>query len=417
MISIYHDALAIDLVLAGTAQEIFDDNILSVAESDLQEKNFDFITELMLRIGMRIEKQTQELELSGTVYQEIYSMNFCLTNNYQDATAIYTIQPLETISFMVIDRFQNYPEPETFERLFGIQQGRMRYWANDCGFTARFVMTNHYTMILNYSNLYTRYFYTKTWGSRLAGYLANTYINRDIRHSFSHNANMRHEVEWDSSNVTSLYYEYSWFSQTPGGISQVHNPGAGHRYSITPQLHVEARIGPTFLFPYYSDLHRLDTYSIREYQTHKPYYVALFSSGMVTQEVDNRTTLRLTFVYQNSIIDNIMDNFRNWQIAGSIDRQLFNRINLSANIFYGEGELAQQNRKTRLLGISIAPAYEIIEHLTANLSYEFTYNASQLSAEWGMHPYRGFTFNNGLISRAATRYMRNRVSIGVRGEY
>jgi len=446
------------LIVQGEIRETFDDNINSTIETPLNLFQFitnplttfissrdiqrwDFITEPMFGLGIQHEGKTYTLDIIGHIYVRAYSIYYKLFDHYEDATLKYIKSFSELIYFQVTDVFQHYPEPARFEVLFGTMLGRMQYLRNTVNCTGLFEVNTHYRIRLDYTNQYSKYYYTHTTQSYVNDAYRGTTLNQNLKYSLMHGAQMRHEILWDSANNTYIFYEYNWMNQVPGGIAMVHRPGVGYRHDFTKQLYIEGRVAPDFIFPsrnirisisaygsqilippsfnfpylnYY--IQPLTLYLLVNWLTKEfiPYNISLYAYLTLSNDIDEKTNARLTFTYTNRILDNAADTITSWQILGDINRYVLPRLSLKASVFYGEGSHYAQNTLNRLFGLSIQTGYDITEYISMFVSYNFTLNYNHV---YGYKIANDIVWNNGMYAREDSGYLRHRVSIGVRAEY
>jgi hypothetical protein len=404
-----------DFNIIGTIRETFDDNIRAIPETYLEKKKYDFISELLLGLGLRHEGKTYTLDLMGHVNQQIYARHFGLTNNNQDVELNLTKNFSELVSFEVTEVFQNYPEPDRFEVLFGNSEGRMRYWRNNFSLTGIFEANKYYMIRLIYTNQFSKYFYTRTRLWYIERFFYRSYMNQDLKYSLVNTARMQHEIHWDSSNYTYIFYEYQWTKSYPGGILQVHRPGVGYRHDFTRQLYIEGRISPDFVFSPNNTRGNVTAYGVQVLiPPSTPYDVSLYAYLMVSHDVDQKTNAQLNFTYQNSILANNADPTTNWLIAGNLTRQIIDRLLFTSSIFYGQSYIFATKTTDRLIGLSISSTYEFTEHISATIAYNFTWNYSYVT---GYRLFGGYVYSNGAYVKEISGYYRNRVSIAVNGTW
>jgi len=419
-------------IIQGQIQETFDDNINSTVESPLnpiqylsnpvtafvaprEKKMWDFITEPKVGLGIRHEGKTDTLDLIGHIFLQIYSKNYLLFNYYEDATLNYTKAFSELVSFQITNVFQHYPEPDRFEVLFGTTQGRMHYLTNTVNINSLFEVSTHYFINIGYTNQYSKYFYTHTTESYVYDFYNANFINQDLKFSLMHHAVMRHEIHWDSANNTYIFYEYEWMKQNPGGITQVHRPGLGYRHDFTKQLYIEGRAGLDFTFPYHNIRGNINAYSVQLLiSPPELYYMTPYFNVILSNDVDIKTNAKLTFTYQNQVMNNTDGTITNWQILGDVTRYVLPRLSLTSSIFYGQGVFYARKTLNRLFGLSISTAYDITEHISAYVSYNFTLNYNHVN---GYRIAHNLVWNNGGYVRENSGYIRNRVSVGVKAEF
>ncbi|MBP7736591.1 MAG: hypothetical protein KA369_11505 [Spirochaetes bacterium] len=401
--------------IIGTIRETFDDNIRAIAETPLQKKKYDYISEILIALGLHHEGKTYTLDLMGHVNQQIYARHFGLTNNNQDAALNLTKAFSELVSFQISEVFQNFPEPDTFENLFGTSEGRMRYWRNNFNLTGIFEANKYYLIRLIYTNSFSKYFYTRNsrWYTERFFYPIN--LNQDLKYSLVNTARMQHEIHWDSSNYTYLFYEYQWTRSYPGGILQVHRPGVGYRHDFTRQLFIEGRVSPDFVFSPHNTRGNITALGVQYViPPSTPYDISLYTYIMVSHDVDQRTNASLNFTYQNSVLANNADPTTNWRIDGNITRQIFDKLLFTSSAFYGEVYIFTTKTTNRLVGLSVSATYEFTEHVSATMSYNFTWNYAYVA---GYSLIGGYVYSNGAAIQGITGYYRNRVSLALNGTW
>jgi hypothetical protein len=459
------------LVVQGRVQETFDDNIHSTIEtrrnlfqfltnplstfiSSRDIKRWDFITEPMFGLGVQHEGKTYMLNIIGHIYARIYNQYYQLSNYYEDATLNLTKAFSDQISFQVTNVFQNYPEPARFEVLSGNMLGRMQYLRNNVNCMGLFEVNPHYMIRLEYTNQYTIYYYTHTGTSRANDMYRGTPLNQNLKHSIMHDAQMRHEIHWDSANNTYLFYEYEWINQSPVGIpkvyspsivSMVHRPGIGYRHDFTKQLYIEGRVAPDIVFPshvirisvtayggrliippsihypylqYYNNIQPPGLYLWVNEKTREitPYYISFYAYLTLSNDVDEKTNARLTFTYMDRILDNAADTISSWEIVGDMTRYILPRLSLTASVFYGQGSYYAQRTTNRLFGFNISFAYDIVEYVSAFVTYDFTLNYNHVDG-YRVPLVHNLVWDNGAYMLENSGYLRHRATIGVRAEY
>lgn len=403
-----------EFILEGEVRETFDDNIESTVETVFEKKKYDFITGMILGLGVRNEGKTYTLDIIGHVRQQIFARHFDLTNNNQDITVNLNKAFSELISFTINDSFHHYPEAERFEDLFGNVQGRTWYWSNNFGLNGILEVNKYYMISINYTNQFSKYFYTRTRQYYLNNYFYSNYSNQNLEYSFTQTARMQHEFHWDSSNNIYIFYEYQWTEQNLNGIFQTHRPGIGYHHDFTRQLFVEVRISPDIVLPPHDIRTLYSVYGIQMLiSPQELYYITLYTYAALSNDVDEQTNATLSFTYQNSIIANSADTTTNWQIAGDVTRQLLDRLSFTSSIFYGQAYFYASRSTNRLFGFSLSIAYEFTEYVSGSIGYDFTLNNMHQD---GYGLFRGYVWYNGAYIRENSGYLRNRATIGITAE-
>lgn len=330
---------------------------------------------------------------------------------YEDATLHYTKMFSENVNLLISDTFQHYPEPDRYQRSFGITEGRVDYFNNNFAIDGIFTVNAHYRFTAGYSIQYMKNQYKKNW-QYYYNLINNNFIDRNIDHTLSQMARTQHEVHWDSSNYTFVFYDYSWIQQNLGGVSHIHTPGLGYRHSFTNQLYAECRVAPDFLVPY-NDI-RLTMNPVQYYLASiNPLYIRVFAFLTLVNDVDDRTTASLSFTYRTSIMENINDMFTSWQISGDFTRQVFTRLMVQASIYYGQGFYVHRNTTNRLFGFAPSVAYVFTENFSIRVWYDLSVNYTHVD---GYRVLGGYVYNRNGFEVADSGYVRNRISIGATAE-
>lgn len=403
-----------EFILQGTARETFDDNINSAIETLFVKKKYDFITDIILGLGIRHEGKTYTLDIIGHVTQQLYARHFGLSNNNQDISLSFNKVFSELFSIVLTDSFQNYPEPNRFEELFGSTEGRMRYWNNSFALNAALEVNRYYMISVSYTNQFSKYFYTRTRQYYINNYFYSNYLIQNLGYRFTQIARMQQEFHWNPSNNIYVFYEYQWTKQDLDGILQTHRPGIGYRHDFTRQLYAEIRVSPDVVLPPHDIRSQYSMYGMQLLiSPQEPYFVTLYTYATLVHDVDDQTNARLTFTYENSIIANSADTTTNWRIAGDMTRQLLDRLSFTSSIFYGQIYYYTRRATNRLFGFSLSARYEFIEHLSGSISYDFTLNYTR---QEGYRLFHGYVWHNGAYIEENRGYWRNRVSIGLQAE-
>jgi hypothetical protein len=400
-----------DNILQGQVRETYDDNITSAAYG----RENDFISEFMVGIGVRNEGKVQVLDVLGHVFQHVYAVHPGLSNNYQDLTVNYTRNISEHTSFRFSNIFQNFPDPDRFEILFGNSSGRMRYIRNNFDSGISIEINKHYAVILGYSNQFMNYYYKHTRRYYLDNIMRGVYINRQIRHSLTQTFTMRHEFIFNSSNAVFINYSYLLANYYPGLASQSHTPSLGYRHNFTNQLYFECMAAPEISIPArtrdYTVNGMIDSYRRRNKEKTD---VSLYALVSLVDEIDQRTSLRLWFMRQNTVLSHMAQNMLNWQFGCDMNRQIFPRLSIVGSLFYGQGIIYSTDTNVRLFGLRLSGSYDFTDHISGAVFIDHILNYTYLS---GYRLNSKYIIRNAVIQRSSFGYSRNRLSLALQAEF
>ncbi|MDY6934889.1 MAG: hypothetical protein SVZ03_11815 [Spirochaetota bacterium] len=322
----------------GSISEMYDDNI--TASSDDQE--YDFITYLMLGLGINHEGRFQSLTLAGRTYQQFHINNQEDNYNSQDLTLDYIYNSSRRSRFQLADTFNHYPEPRSFEVLFGRTDVRVGYYSN--------------IFELTYLKTLSRYF---SFNIRYTNQLYN-YSGGEVCDSYSNGAGVGVEYSWNNSNIIYPFYDFTYTKYDTGEANSEQMAGIEYRHSFTRQFYTNCCIGGVYII------------TIDGTQNTYPYLLT-----SITYEIDENNTINVLFIKQTNVVGYSEDPFENIRISGEASRQMLRDLSLSLSAFYGYGEYTLSDTTTELIGVTTSLAYDIKENIEGSLVYTYTNNKAE----------------------------------------
>ena len=351
-------AMAFQVDFPVGVSETFNDNINN---SDGNEE-YDFITTLQAGIMLTSDWRAHTLSFSTNVYQDIYSRDFEQSNNSQDAQINYN-RPLSRRSSITInDTFSHYPEPRTYDYMFGVTGGRNTYYTNILSINYQRYFTRFLGFNAHYQNNFTWYTSNETPDSRYN--LGGASINYD----------------WSSYNSTSIQYEFTYTEYDTGEKIPLHTAMLGHRFNFTNQLYTNLGAG-------------FDYTVTADGEERSPHFLV-----SLIDDIDRRNQLNITFTKNYTMTPYEDDVFEQWQVSCTFTRQIYDRLGGNLNAFYGEGEYITTGIENMLIGFSIGFNYIIREEINGSINYTYTQNDTYTPDE----PDTGYSVNTFSVSVNAT---------------
>jgi len=352
-------APAMEIILQGRADELFDDNI----NSSNNKPESDWVTNLMLGLEFKSEMRGLDFNLSGNVYQRYYIDHHENNANYQDVTLNLNKSITETSSFKITDVFQHYPDPESFSAMFGRTETTSGYLSNkfSTGLSA------YVTKGLFFDVLYINSILKNKSDAMVDTVLHNP--RGDIGYSF------------DSANILRAGYMYSLMKYEDGKQSKGNKEYAEYEKYFTKQFR-------TILHGGYEYITTSDGVSSG------PRWMV-----SIIDDVDKNNQLNITYLKETAISDTTNDTFNNWSITGSLRQEISERTRINLSLFYGQGTYKISKVENKLAGVSTSIAFIVNEFVNFNIGYNHTWN------------------NTKTPGLEVTAYHRNQASAGLSATY
>jgi hypothetical protein len=333
--------LADGLILQGSVSEMYDDNI----NNSNDNPETDYITNLTLGLGVKLEGKTQTLQLLGHINQQLYYKNSSLNNNAQDLILNYIKEFSSRDKFTLNDTFQHYPEPRDFSAMYGQPAGRNSYYTNLLSLAFDKDLISDFSINLHYANEITR----------VSGGTANN--------SMSNSAGSALNYSFNAFNIAFIFYDYKitkYESGNGNGNGQEnntqHTAGVGYQHFFTKQLSLTSRVGFNYI-------------KSQDDTQYAPYFLL---SIIDTIDENNTINISVTRSYQTTLLtDTVYDS---WIFSALFTRQVSARMTFSLSTFYQYGTIVSSlsNEESSLFGLNTFVNYYLNENIFVSAKYTYT---------------------------------------------
>lgn len=330
-------AADLDLKLNAGVSEYYDDNITYANDNVIS----DAVTRLSLGLTTKMEGKLQAFDCSADINHEFYSQDSRFNNTSEDVTADYKREISKFDRVSLKDTLRHADEPSSFEEAFEATPGRYQYYRNKIDFGYTKDISSQFALSFNYAN-------EGYWPAR--GDLSDSFLNKwglEGRYSIS------------SAAILLSSYDFSVRSFDPGESATTNDVSAGIIQYITKQLYLDARGGLDFISSYYNE----------------DYLRGHFSFSL-TNDVDENTSTRLSFIKRYETNSSTQDLFNYWQVSGSLTRRLLERLSGTLSGFYGSGTYESLDITDRLTGVNTALVYDFTLDIKGEVSYFYAQTSS-----------------------------------------
>lgn len=345
LLLIFDDVHSIEGIISGSLGETYDDNIYAS-----NNKEYDFITDAMLVLGVQNQTSTLNWRLLGQSTQQIYSKTSELNNNSQLAELNFAKEFTSADRINITDRFVHYPEPRDFQEQFGSTAGRTGYYINIA--TIRYIkdLLSNFSINTYYSNTYNKILSNKNG------------LNDSISHSCS--INTRYEIK--PSNIISFFYKYTIFetlkkNEQGNNKTVQHNAGFGYELFFTQKFSLNLQGGIDYI--------------IADNRKKNNIFGTLSLSN---QDERNNLNISVSRRYEITPLTNQVYNI--WNFSLDFSRELSYFLLFSSSIFYQYGNTVSDTTeiKSELIGVKINLSYRFFsEYISTNVEYIYTKNKSK----------------------------------------
>jgi len=328
----YHTDVA-DFKLSASVIESFDDNITLARDNTRSDSS----TNLNLGLEGTMEGKTRQLSLSASLTYQMFQTYSEFDNNSERLNARFAEEFSKHDRLAVFERLTHAEDPQSFEDEFGRTSGRYSYITNTAGFE------------------YVHEFSAQT--SVIGRYTNDIYDpgRSDLAASYGNRVSLESDYLVSSRLLSYAAYDFFRREFDPGSAAVFHILSAGCRYYFTSQLYLNCRSGVSFI----------DSYNGRDYT--KP----LVNLSLVN-ELDRKTVSSVSYVKDYTANSSTQDLFAYWQTAASLSRQVFERLGVGANIFYGEGTYRTFDIIDEFTGASISMTYELRHNVRLLVQYSYS---------------------------------------------
>lgn len=310
--------------------EMYDDNVTFSRE----ERKGDFITRMELNFALTEESRRSRIELGGDISRGFYARYSDIKDSTGQATLNFTheLSEYDRVTLKVL--YSRYEYPLTFEEEFGRVSGRYSTYNSTFGI-------NYFRDISEHFSINTAYTHR---------------INRSSRRGSirSYNNNFRVRVDYIHDIYSTFFLTYNGSRTGYEGRDSItnHTLAVGMRQYITKRLFLDGSAGANYL----------STFG----------FAKNFIEVALTDEIDQRTTARLSFVRRDQSVSDRRDVFSNWRVNSTVTRGFLKRMEGSFSIFYGRGRFEISDVTQRLVGLSSGINYMFNEHLSGSLHYNYS---------------------------------------------
>ncbi|MBI4309435.1 MAG: outer membrane beta-barrel protein [Candidatus Omnitrophica bacterium] len=336
--------------LEGDAAESYDDNITFTKDDRLT----DAITRISLGGGFTREGKNDKIDFRGRLTENIFARHSSFTNLSQDLAldAVKDLTPSDKIE--VHDKFRHAEDPAGFEDNFGRAGGRYSTYTNHLNLSWARQVTRQWTTKFKY--LQSNYDFTRS----------------DLSDAAKYSPGISGEYAIDSATQVLMGYDYTRWIFDPGNDTDIHTLSGGLRRYLTNQLYAELKPGVDFINSVGRDLT-------------KPRYEA-----SLTDDVDENTKLKLTYIKEYAPTAFSQDIFNNWRLSASIFKQLNSRVKTNISAFYGQGRYLSSEIMDKSSGVNLGLEYALNERASAYCGY--TYERANSNSDARTYRRNVFTF-------------------------
>jgi len=322
-----------DVDITGKVGERFDDNVTYVKDG---EKD-DFITDLDAGFDIKRRTKTWDMDLTGTLRQDIYVNNNSFNNFSQDVGLDAAGELTKYDRITVSDSFLHAEEPRSFEDESGNEEGRYDYYRNNFNFGYSRDIARQFSIDLGYAN--GIFIPDKTD-------ISDSYLNSG-----------RVVLNYLPNTATILYciYDFTHRHFEPGGDSPTHSTLGGIRRYFTETVYFDGYAGADFIRT-----------------TDKKDLTKLNLMGSVTGEFSEKTKAVIKFdkKFNQTYYSGDVSDF--WSVSGSVSSNVLKRVNIDASVYFSRGEYEGNGRTDNFFGSNMGLSYDLMENVKASLSYNFS---------------------------------------------
>lgn len=323
----------LDVDIQAKGGVLFDDNVTFAKQSKKQ----DVITQLSLGLGAQHEGKIHQLDVQGTLTQQLFASHHEFSNLSQELLMRWKAQVNPRDQFTLGNTLSHAEEPRSFEDEFGRTAGRYNYFRN--------------RLNLEYTRTFTQQFLTR-WNYDNE---RNVFSRSDLRDSWLHRALLETGYALNSASLLLGTYEVAYRTFDLGAHTYTQRVAPGLRQYIRPSVWVDVLAGVDILHDFDGD---------------DPIKPRL--SAVLNHEPDALTLTRALFDYGYSTTAFTESLFRSWRATLDFRRQLRKRLGCTLSGFYGRGAYVTRDIDETLGGAFTQLRYEVSEHVQGTLSYRFS---------------------------------------------
>ncbi len=335
LIFLVRKAPAFEFIIRGSANEMYDDNINTSATSP----ESDWVTNLILGMGIESAGRRRVINLSGNIYQRFYVEHEEYNKNFQDMNLSIKLDFTERFNLIISDSFEHYPQSQSFGTLFGRKENNEGYISNYFSGNMSFLITRQLLFSLFYNN---------------------SMVDNDssaLTDSVLHNPGGYIGYSFDTANILRAGYSYSYMKYDDGDITRGDRSYAEYERYLTKQLRAILHGG-------------YDYYDTTEGESSSSRWLI-----SLIDDFDKQNQFNLTYLKETTISNISNDTLNNWRITGTLQRVINARTNISTGLFYGVGTYKVSREIEKLAGVSFTLAYIVTNFVKFNMGYTYTWNS------------------------------------------
>lgn len=332
------DASAVEFIVRGSANEMYDDNINSSA----QDPESDWITNLMLGLAIKSEGRSREFNLYGNDYQSYYAKHNQKSTNYQDAGLIVDKYFTENIQLKIADNLQHYPESRDFGTLFSRGEDNTGYLSNVLSLGLSLYITKQFFLDFTYTN----------------GIMNND--EKALADSVYNKGGGGFGYSFNSANIFRIGYIYTLMKYSDGEKTREDQGFAEYERFLTKQLRVILRGGYDYI----------DSTDGRSRNTN-------WRASLI-DDVDMNNRVNISYLKESTVSSIENDTLDNWQINCDLSHEISGRLSSSISLFYGKGTYQISGDTETLGGASIALAFMVSEFVNFDAGCRYTWNKTEI---------------------------------------
>lgn len=333
-----------EIKIQGTITEMYDDNITF----DKEDKKEDFLTRLGIMLSIMKEGKRRSLNFSLNINRGFYKKYNEIKDSAEDISVNFLNEFSEYDRIVISNIYSHTEYPITFEEEFGRVSERYSLYGNSFMINYSKDISEHFLVSTAYTN--SRY-----WSSE----------ENSVK-SYYHILNIKLDYIHDIDSILFFTYNGSRANYENGDSISNHIIAIGIRQYLTKRLFFDGKIGANYL----------STFG----------FTRNFINGTLIDNIDQRTTVRLSFTRQDQLVSNRRDIFSNWRIRGTVIRPLLEKMSSSFSLFYGQGKFKIADTINRLFGINSRISYEFNKYLIGYIVYNYSNFSSNIET-------RGYTRN------------------------
>ncbi len=335
---------ATDWDLKASVKTGYDSNITYVNDDERE----DFMTNILLGLGLRHQGKTSSLRLEGQVVQQLFARYHSFNNSALSLNADFRKELSANHRLALTDQFSHSEEPRSFEEEFGRAPGRYSLSRNVFHTDFAHDVSKQWTHIINFDNE------------------VNIFSRDDLHDSVLNRLGWEGDFSLDSANVLKGIYQISYQDYESDFSVLTNSLAGGYRHYFSADLYLDLLSGVDFI-----DVNRGSDYT-------RPRY-----SAALTKELNETTKMGFAYERRYTTTAFEQDIFDAWKVSVNYIKELTQRLRGALRVFYGKGEYQARDRRDELLGTSWNLSYDLNPHTIIELNYQYsTVDSNQNNSDY-----------------------------------